>query len=427
MKKNIAILFVALAFGLAWAIRGHFGHEHGAAWAGAIAGLAVLVAAKRQDWADRLPVLTALAGIGWGVGGMMSYGIIVGYGRGVNFPNVLYGLTMLGVVGGLYGFIGGGLFGLGLESTEDNKPNWPSLLTEMIAGGLLAWYVLIAQFEWKMTPPRSELWAACLGASVALAWFLYRYGYKRALAVAGYAALGAGFGFGFGNFWQTMGKVSGVSFNWWNVMEFSLGFFGGLGMAYGVFTRKWPKSVASSRIANWLAFMFLFPVLPLVNMIQAMTLEKFIRASEKVGIDNGLQFAKLQMAITFIVTVFFSFIALLIFSRWRGKSRRARFYPPAMLFIYVLFYMAYAHIIKLIFIPGQPLHINFMLYWFVVVVLSFMWMLNRNKSFQAFAEIGTESYARWLLLIGIVIAVLAICTLISIMSHTGLPGFHERF
>ncbi|MBN1559890.1 hypothetical protein JW998_06540, partial [candidate division KSB1 bacterium] len=78
MNKRTAILFVALALGLAWAIRGHFGHEYGAAWAGAIAGMAVIVAARRDDWASRLPVLSSLAAIGWGAGGMMSYGIIVG-------------------------------------------------------------------------------------------------------------------------------------------------------------------------------------------------------------------------------------------------------------------------------------------------------------------------------------------------------------
>ena len=153
MSRITSMLFVALILGLGWAIRGHFGHEYGAAWAGVIAGLAVITVAKRRDWASRLTVLATLAGIGWGVGGMMSYGIVVGYGRGVEFGNVFYGLSMLGVVGALYGFIGGGLFGLGLESTNDRKPQWASLVTEMICGGLLAWWVIIAQFEWKMTPP----------------------------------------------------------------------------------------------------------------------------------------------------------------------------------------------------------------------------------------------------------------------------------
>ncbi|MFH1923582.1 MAG: hypothetical protein ABIP48_27295 [Planctomycetota bacterium] len=79
MSRVTAIVFVALSLGLGWAIRGHFGHEWGACWAGAIAAAAVLVAARRDDWARRMPVLVALGGIGWAVGGMMSYGIVVGY------------------------------------------------------------------------------------------------------------------------------------------------------------------------------------------------------------------------------------------------------------------------------------------------------------------------------------------------------------
>jgi hypothetical protein len=44
MKKQlITILIVGMAFGTAWAIRGQFGHEQGAAWAGGIGGLALIL------------------------------------------------------------------------------------------------------------------------------------------------------------------------------------------------------------------------------------------------------------------------------------------------------------------------------------------------------------------------------------------------
>ena len=112
MRKFWATLTVALALGLAWAVRGHFGHEHGAAWAGAVGALAVVAASGRRDWIARLPIAAAIGGIGWGIGGMMSYGIVVGYCRGTDFANVLYGFAMLSVIGGLYGYMGGGLLGL---------------------------------------------------------------------------------------------------------------------------------------------------------------------------------------------------------------------------------------------------------------------------------------------------------------------------
>ncbi len=428
MKNKTALLFVALALGLAWAIRGHFGHEHGAAWSGAIAGLAVITVAKRRDWASRLTVLATLAGIGWGVGGMMSYGVIVGYGRGVEFGNVFYGLSMLGIVGALYGFIGGGLFGLGLESTRDRKPQWASLLTEMICGGLLAWWVIIAKFEWKMTPPRSELWAACFGASAALAWFLHRNGYEKALRVAGYAALGTGFGFGFGNFLQTVGTAAGIDFNWWNVMEFTLGFFGGLGMAYGVLSREWPKSVAPSKTANWMAFAFLLLGLPLINVLQAMTVEKFLQAAERLEIENGLAFADLQINITYLVTALFFGAALFVHSRYSNKpDKLIAPYSPIVFFLYVLFYLAFSHIIKLVFVSGQPFQLNQALYWVVVIALFLMWFSNRRNKNQPFVVTSPESRLRWLFLVGLVLSILAICTSISITIHQGLPGYHQRF
>lgn len=428
MRNKTALLYAGLALGLAWAIRGHFGHEHGAAWAGAIAGLAVITAARRQDWANRLTVLAALAGVGWGVGGMMSYGIVVGYGRGVEFGNVFYGLSMLGVVGALYGFIGGGLFGLGLEATDQREPQWASLLAEMIAGGLLAYCVIISQFGWNMTPPRSELWAACLGASIALAWFLQRNGFTNALRVAGYAALGAGFGFGFGNFLQTVGTVSGIDFNWWNVMEFTLGFFGGLGMAYGVLTRDWPKGAASSKNANWIAFVFLFLGLPLINVIQAMKVEKFLQAAERLGIEDGLAFAKLQINIAYLVTVLFFTAALLVHIRYsRRPDKVTNPYSPIMFFLFTLLYLAFSHIIKLVFVSGQPFQLNQALYWVVVIALFLIWYLHRNEKNSPFIVTGPESGGRWLLLIGLVLTVLAICTFISISIHEGIPGYHERF
>lgn len=41
-KFTVKILVVALSLATAWAIRGQFGHEQGAAWAGAIGGLALV-------------------------------------------------------------------------------------------------------------------------------------------------------------------------------------------------------------------------------------------------------------------------------------------------------------------------------------------------------------------------------------------------
>jgi hypothetical protein len=263
------LLPVAITLATAWAARGQIGHEYGAAWAGGIGVLALMVVSGREDWYARLPVIVALGSIGWGIGGIMSYGAVVGYGQVSDYGNVAYGLAMLVVIGGLYGFIGGGLTALAMESSAEKKIDWAVLFTQMFAGGFLCWGLLIAELDWLMTPPRSEMWAACLGASIALAWYLHRNGYRHALRTAFFSALGAGFGFGFGNFLQRMGRSTGIDFNWWNVMEYSIGFFGGLGMAYGVFSGgAWPKGRTADKISNTAGWVYLLILLPATCLIK---------------------------------------------------------------------------------------------------------------------------------------------------------------
>ena len=92
---------------------------------------------------------------------------------------------------------------------------------------------------------------ACFGMTVALFWHMIRHKQRSAVRLAIFAGLGGGFGFAFGNFLQVMGIVSGIHFNFWNVMEYSIGFFGGAGMAYGTFTSEWEttdKQASRSRL-----------------------------------------------------------------------------------------------------------------------------------------------------------------------------------
>lgn len=429
MSKIRIMLVTALALGLGWAIRGHFGHEWGASWAGAMAALALVVATKRADWQRRAPTLAFLGGIGWAVGGMMSYGIVIGYCRGTDFFNVAYGYTMLAVIGGLYGFIGGGLFGLGLATTADKKPNWPALLAEMVAGAWIFWGFIIYQLEWKMTPPRSELWAACLGAAMALAWYLYRNGYHNTLRVAGYSALGAGFGFASGNFIQTLGSASGISYNWWNVMEFTLGCCGGLGLAYAVTTREWPESVKPSRTANWLALIFIVVVIPLTNFIDGFNLEYFNQMATEWHVANPEHFARTQLLFGWMMMATFVILAFLLW--WQAHQNQAIVgrVVPFLFFAYSLYYMLFGFIKKGMFYQGFSLKYSDTLYLPIFLVPVLLWLLSLKNPDSDLSVKKTipETWNRWgIILIGMILIILMI-TLISINSHEGLGGYHERF
>ena len=429
MTKRTNLLFVAVVLGLGWAMRGHFGHEWGASWAGAMGALAVLVVSKRKDWALRAPALAALGAIGWGAGGMMSYGIVIGYCRSISFVNSFYGYVMLAVIGGLYGFIGGGLFGLGLESSKENRPKWPALIVEMFAGGFLVWGLLIYQMEWLMTPPRSELWAGCLGAALALAWFLHRNNFKRAIRVASYAALGAGFGFTFGNFIQTVGSSADLQYNWWNVMEFTLGFFGGLGMIYAVLTREWPESVKPSKTGNWIALIFLFAFIPATNYFNGFSTERLLSLAEKLNIADAAQFASRQLLVAGISIPILALLVILIWKHYSSKEEQLiKFGLPVMLLITTLHYNLFAYLRLGTFSrPFSFLHSD-SLYVFIVALIFSVWYFVLRKTNDFPGKNGSdETWKRWGIILITLLIIFVIVTTISINIHPEMPGSHDRF
>ncbi len=427
--KNISYLFVALTLGLAWAMRGHFGHEWGAAWAGAMGVMAVLLVSNRKDWADRAPTLVSLGALGWGVGGMMSYGIVIGYCRSLSFGNSLYGYAMLAVIGALYGFIGGGFFGLGLESSEEKKPKWANLITQMFAGGFLIWGLFIYQMEWFMTPPRSELWAGCLGAAIALAWFLYRHNFRKALRVAAYAALGAGFGFAFGNFIQTIGATTGIAYNWWNVMEFTMGFFGGLGMIYAVMTREWPKSCPPSKTANWIGIVFVFLFLPLSNYLNGVSVERFVKLAERLNIIGPQQYGVNQMIIVGISILVFFGIAIILWKKYLSKNEKLMLFTlPSMLFLTSLQYNLFSSIQLGFFHRHFSFKFSDTLYIFIIAIMFLLWYYIIRKGDDLPKENRVdETWKRWGIIMLSLVLVFLLIALISTSMHDGIPGSHDRF
>ena len=428
MSKTTTIIFTGLLLGLGWAIRGHFGHEWGATWAGAMGGLALLVAAKRKDWWNHAPVLGLLAGIGWAVGGMMSYGLVVGYCRGPEFGNVAYGYAMLAVIGGLYGCIGGGLFGLGLASHPEKRPNWAGLLAEMVAGAWISWGFLVYQMEWFMTPPRSELWAACLGAAAALLWYLYRNQYFNAFRVAMYAALGAGVGFSFGNFIQTIGTASGLAYNWWNIMEFTLGFCGGASMAFAVLTSSWPDKGKASPNGNITALVALFFAIPLTNFVAAFSTDKLSRLATTVEAANPDAFMQIQRILGGMFMLLFTLLAFLL---WPDKKTQEKGMPastiPMLLFALSLFYILFSFVVKGIFYQPFDIGNSVMTYIPLLLIAVAIWWGHRNEATISTNPLPLESWQRgWMIAGGLVLAII-LFALISISVHDGTGSFQERF
>lgn len=428
MSKNYILLFTGLALGLGWAIRGHFGHEWGASWAGAMGALALILVVNRKDWLAHAPTLAALGAAGWAIGGMMSYGIVIGYCRGTDYWNVAYGYTMLAVIGGLYGFMGGGFLGLGLASSADKKPDWAALITQMVAGAYLFWGFIIYQLEWFMTPPRSELWAACLGAAVALGWYLYREGYFNALSVALYSALGAGFGFAFGNFLQVLGSASGIAYNWWNVMEFTLGLCGGIGMAYAVLRNEWPKKAKPSSPTNWLALVFVFALIPFINYVNAFSDNKLSKLAEQFSIADSASFVSRQQLFGGIILLVMALATAIVWRNFqRVTKKNNQLIGPFLFFACSFYYLLFSYIIKGFFIRPFSFGQSDTAYLPLLIVMGILWRFGAKKTKvnPVFAA-GISTKKSYRLFIALIISLLFIA-FVSIQVHDGLGGMQTRF
>jgi hypothetical protein len=408
----ISMLIVAMTLGTAWAVRGKFGHEQGAAWAGAIGAISVILVAKRSDWYNSVFKIMLAAAVGWGFSGMISYGVVVGYGRGGDFINVYYGLLMLFVIGGLYGFLGGGLFALSLSESKEFKVSWASLIAEMVALALLAYGFLINQLEWLMTPPRSELWAACLGAAIALAWYMFRHKQESAMKVAVWSALGAGIGFSFGNFLQVIGAGSSLPFNFWNVMEYSIGFFGGMGMAYGTLTSSWPiADHVYNKRDNLVPILFLVAFIPFVLWDQSFVTEK-LNFILKLGGTEGTIF---WFRIISLVAIIGAGVIILT------KHNRSHHDFSSVKSIFMIYLGLYTFLSFLL--TGLEVHPIEQYLYLVNIAIILVVLPSLEDNF-----ISTEdSPITWMAATACFVLLIAILSMTAIQSHGELPGSQMRF
>ncbi len=419
-KQWIGILIVGMTLGTAWAVRGQFGHEQGAAWAGAIGSLALVIVSKRPDWYAKMLTIALSSAVGWGTGGMISYGIVVGYGRSISYPNALYGLIMLFLIGGLFGLLGGGLTGLTLESSQTNKVKWGNLLAEMTAGGLILYYLLVGQLEILMTPPRSEAWAVCLGAGLAMLWYMERNKFRSALRVALITALGGGFGFAFGNFLQTIGNIMEIKFNMWNVMEYSIGFFGGISLAYGILSSKWPDvSSTPEKWENKAALIIVFIFIPFIVFSQSLGYNKFLgKFKELINPENPALLSSLSAIAVIISSAVITCLTL--------NNSKNGFLRKNVMLVFLTFFAAYITIsyIATGALTGTFL-LNHHLYWLNFVII----LLLALQQYPAFFDEpeGRLNGRKWLIWLAGLVILITLLALISSNIHNEMPGSHNRF
>jgi hypothetical protein len=102
-----SVLVAALSMSLGWRVRGQFGHEIGAAIAGALGAIAIALFSGREDWRRRVHYFGLLGALGWAFGGSISYMKVIGYSHSSDSATVLYGFAGIFLIGFLWAAMGG--------------------------------------------------------------------------------------------------------------------------------------------------------------------------------------------------------------------------------------------------------------------------------------------------------------------------------
>lgn len=283
-------LAVALSLWLGWGIRGNYGHEYGAMIPGALAALAVALMSGRPDWHRRAAEFAWLGALGWSFGGSMSYMQVVAYTHSGHSPSVIYGFTCLFVIGFLWAAPGGagtalaaiaprrfladlvvpmslvfvfwwlqglaiapGLRSLGVK-LDWFDTDWLAATLALLAGfatlairrrlddatGLVlcmagGWWlgfaVLVPGLGLRMTPPRGDNWAGCVGLVLGALGWLARCGLGQAARAGLVCGFIGGIGFAAASMLKLVEVTSGFETNWHSILEQTTGTFNGLALA----------------------------------------------------------------------------------------------------------------------------------------------------------------------------------------------------
>jgi len=225
------MLLVAFATSLGWGLRGEWGHWWGATVPGALCGMATWLAFGAIESGWQSLIFGAAMAVSISLGGVLSYGKIVGYVKSEHDRSPLFGSLALFLVGGLWGFFGGTALGLLMSDASYRMGELAVWAVVASLGAFLAYKLLVVGLDLHLSPPRSDAWAAVLGGCLATVAFFY-FG-PHDMVVLRTAALGwLGFGGGFvlGAIIHRQCSAAGWKVDSWKFMEHSVGFWGGLAL-----------------------------------------------------------------------------------------------------------------------------------------------------------------------------------------------------
>jgi hypothetical protein len=351
----IAILLVGLSLSIGWGIRGNFGHEYGAMIPGVLATLAAVLLAGREDWHRRGVFFGFFGALGWSFGGSMSYMQVIGYTHSGHSVSVLYGFASLFLIGFLWATMGGAGSALAAYLDRERLTEFFGPLTVIFAGWALQdaaiaywlpvdsayrqqsplyWYdsdwlaalvalvavagwtlvrgrvdfasslilhmavgwwtgflVLVNLLGWRMTPPRGDNWAGCVGMVGGMWVCFQRYGLQGLTFSSLVTGVIGGLGFATADALKLMGIATGWQTNWHSLLEQSYGFINGIGLAVALFwvARNTPKIADEPGGRRWAepyAAVFVLVLVTYLNLSK--NPETWVRAKAMPDMLEGL-------------------------------------------------------------------------------------------------------------------------------------------
>ncbi len=490
----LPILFAGVAMSLGWGIRGNFGHETGAMIPGALIGLAICLISGREDWLKRWPFFGILGAVGWAFGGQMSYGIVIGYTRAADFVSVAYGYSGLFLIGGLWGAVGAGFLMLAVlwkrdELVElippflavivawliedalfmslwgDVEPDavyyfdtdwfapvaalaalllftafqWKishavSFMLHLTLGWIVGLLVFVTLLGWHLSPPRSDNWAGMVGLFAGLLIFFIRNKLTSAIWASLLAFWFSGIAFSTGDLFQTLGSATGISLDWWKVMEQSFGLIMGMGVAW-IFLKlrtALPALEESSTPSKWpedFSVFFVLGIVPFLNYKKAFPhlLGKKLAPETLLGIHTQFWF----------LLAFFLFLLVLLIFLIKNRRWKLSFLPELQMAKALLFFLEFLWLsVAVDFLPHLlplnriPLIVEGS-FWVSGVLLTLYVVLAQWPVFSD-SKGSRQEVFKWrsILVSGLFFFVILILaqTFVSLISHEKpLPGAHIRF
>jgi hypothetical protein len=198
--------------------------------------------------------------------------------------------------------------------------------------------VLVNLLGWRMTPPRGDNWAGCVGMVVGTWIYFQRHGLSGLTFVSLISGFIGGFGFASGQLLKLIGLSTGWQTNWHSILEQTYGLINGVGLAVALFwvAKRAPKLSEEPLVRKWtepFAAGFVLLVVTYVNLVK--NPEVWVNAKAVPAVMYGLAaetwFNLAWLALTGV------FLALLAAHRRRPLPLLAARWLPRGQLLYLAF------------------------------------------------------------------------------------------